>query len=128
MTLSFPLAALLLAAGVLIASCDSDNPASAGPGIEGLITIGPMCPVVQEDTPCPDQPYEAEVIVLDSDGDKVTTFESAVDGTFRVDLAPGAYTLEPQSPGALPFASPLDVEVRAGAYTHVDIQYDNGIR
>ena len=128
MTLSFPLAALLLAAGVLIASCDSDTPVTPGSGIEGLVTIGPMCAVLQEDTPCPDEPYQAQVIVLDGDGDEVATFESGADGTFRVNLGPGAYTLEPQSPGALPFASPLDVEVRAGAYTHIDIQYDSGIR
>lgn len=128
MTLSLPLAALLLAAGVLIGSCDDAGPATEGSGIEGLVTIGPICAVVQEDTPCPDQPYQAEVIVLDSDGDEVTAFESGADGTFRVNLDRGTYTLEPQSPNALPFASPLDVEVRAGAYTHVDIQYDSGIR
>lgn len=123
------LLAAVLAFGVLIASCDG-NGTTVGSGIEGSVTIGPMCPVVQEGTPCPDQPYQADVVVRDDAGDVITTFRSAEDGTFRVALKAGSYTLDPQSPdgASLPYAAPVDVVVRSGAYTHVDISYDSGIR
>ncbi len=105
-------------------------PAVAASGIEGLVTIGPMCPVMQEDTPCPDQPFQATIVIEDEGGDEVATVESAEDGSFRIELAPGSYTLIPQSPnpGAPPHAGEQQVEVEAGAFTEVTIQYDSGIR
>jgi hypothetical protein len=129
MTLSLPLAALALAAGVLIASCH-DNGTITNSGIEGRVTVGPMCPVERVDTPCPDQPYQATIVVLDANAHNVKSFESAADGSFRVALAPGHYTLDPQPANGspLPAAAPQDVDVRSGAYTHVDVQYDSGIR
>lgn len=123
--------AAILAVGVMAGSCQNGgDTTTSGSGIEGLVTIGPMCPVEREDTPCPDQPYQATIDALNADGDKVMTFESGEDGRFRVAIEPGRYTLEPQSPNgaSLPYASPVDVEVHAGAYTHIDIQYDSGIR
>lgn len=122
--------AVVLAFGVLVASCDNNGTPTADSGIEGIVTIGPMCPVVQEGTPCPDQPYQAEIVVRDSEGDQVTAFESAADGTFRLALDPGTYTLEPQTPddSPLPFASPVGVIVRSAPYVRVDIAYDSGIR
>ena len=124
-----PLLALSLLA--LAATCGDDGvPPPADSGIEGTVTIGPMCPVVQEGTECPDQPFEATITVLDEGGDEVTEVTSGEDGRFRVALPPGRYTLVPQSPnaGAPPQAGEQAVEVRDGAYTQVAVQYDSGIR
>src|SRR3990170_1189520 len=80
------IAALVL----LLAACGDDTTAPPpNSGIEGLVTIGPMCPVVQEGTPCPDQPYEATIVVEDADGDEVARTQSGEDGLYRVDGAPG---------------------------------------
>jgi hypothetical protein len=128
-----PIALLLVAAVALIAAdCKRDGTGGPTPssGIQGTVTIGPMCPVVQAGTPCPDQPYEATIEISNEGGKKVTTISSGADGTFRVALAPGAYTLHPQSPatGSLPFAHDETVYVADGAYTSVSIQFDSGIR
>jgi hypothetical protein len=122
--------ASLVALVALAAACASDDSSDADSGVRGLVTIGPMCPVVQEDTPCPDEPYEATIVVEDGSGDEVATAQSGADGRFELALAPGSYTLVPQSPdaGTPPFADEQQVDVREGAYTEVTISYDSGIR
>ncbi len=119
---------LLLAAVLLAATCDTPPPANSG--IEGAVTIGPMCPVERPDSPCPDQPYAATIVIEDDHGVEVARAQSGEDGRFRVDLVPGRYTLVPQSPdgAGLPYGAEQQAEVRAGEYTHVDVQYDSGIR
>jgi hypothetical protein len=120
---------LLLAIALIAATCDNGSTPKPNSGIEGTVTIGPMCPVERPDSPCPDQPYAATIVINDSGGDEVGRAKSGEDGRFRVALAPGSYTLVPQSPASrLPYASEQQVKVRDGAYTHVDIQYDSGIR
>lgn len=124
----------LAAIALVAATCgdgDDHDGVLLGTGIEGLVTIGPMCPVVQEDTPCPDEPFQAEIVIRDADdGDEVARFETAEDGTFSVGLMPGSYRVLPQWPNESgpPTAQEQLVEVRAGEYTHVEIQYDSGIR
>ena len=126
------LSILLLAAFALIAAqCGGgDNGEPLTSGIEGLVTIGPMCPVEQIDTPCPDQPYQATLVVTDLQGDEVARTESGEDGRYRFELAPGTYTLVPWSPsqGGMPSAPERQVEVREGLFTTADVQYDSGIR
>jgi hypothetical protein len=121
---------LALAFVLLAATCDNGSTTTVSSGIEGTVTIGPMCPVERPDSPCPDQPYAATIVIEDSDGEEAAHTESAGDGRFRVALPPGRYTLAPQSPdGAqLPYASEQQVEVRDGAYTSVTVAYDSGIR
>lgn len=97
-------------------------------GVAGTVLIGPQCPVVREDEPCPDKPYEADIDVYDASERLVARVRSNANGEFFVALAPGAYGLEPRSPGALPYGSPQDVTVIAGQVTEVVVQYDSGIR
>ena len=128
----------LLAAFALIAAQCGGNGKPLTSGIEGLVTIGPMCPVEQIDTPCPDQPYQATIVVKDHRGVEVERIESGEDGTFSVALAPSEYTLLSHSyeEGGVPYvgephvriASEQQVEVREGLYTHVEVQFDSGIR
>jgi hypothetical protein len=129
-TSKLPFTFALLAALAIACNGGGYSGGSDGSGVEGTVTIGPMCPVVTEDTPCPDEPYEATIVVEDESGDEVTTARSGEDGRFRVSLAPGTYTLVPQSPdaGGPPFAEEQRVEVLEGAYTHVSVSYDSGIR
>lgn len=124
--------ALIPAIAVLfLAACGgSGGGAQADSGINGLVTIGPICPVLREGMPCPDEPFAATVLIVDEAGDEVARIDSGANGRFRIELAPGSYTLVPQSPspGAPPFAQERSVEVRAAAFTQVTIEYDSGIR
>jgi hypothetical protein len=104
---------------------------TAKSGIEGTVMIGPSCPVQRIDDPsCNDRPYQAVIHVNTTNGIWVTQFQADQQGNFKIELEPGKYTLEPQTPmdSFLPHASSLDVTVVAGAFTTVNIQYDSGIR
>lgn len=103
---------------------------SALSGVRGRVTIGPMCPVVREDQPCPDRPYQAILTIRDAAGREVARVESSADGTYALSLAPGSYVMTPESPSAarLPWANPQPFEVRALLWTTLDIAFDSGIR
>ncbi len=108
------------------------SPKTSDGGVEGEVSIGPMCPVVRADRPCPDKPFEASIEIQNQDdqGGHLTV-RSGEDGRFRVELAPGKYKLTPISPnpGAPPHAPPpQSVTVESGKYAHVTIRYDSGIR
>jgi hypothetical protein len=122
--------ALAATAGALVLASCAGAPPAAGSGIEGRVTIGPTCPVVRADSPCPDRPYAAEIRVVAASGEEVARVRSGEDGRFRVDLRPGTYTLVPEGSSAKgpPHAEPETVTVSQGRYTQVSIAYDSGIR
>lgn len=111
---------------LLLTAC---APTPTDSGIEGHITIGPTCPVMQIGNPCPDRPYQATLTVLTSiSKHKVTQFRTDSNGYFRVALSPGEYTLHPESPNVMPHAADVPFAVEAHQFTRVDIVYDSGIR
>jgi len=114
----------------LLTACGPD--ALLGPdarqGVDGTVLIGPQCPVVSVDDPCPDLPYEATIDVRVRDGGGVGSVRSDAEGRFRVGLKPGSYTLVPESGNPFPTASPMDVDVLEGVYTTVTVSFDTGIR
>ncbi len=99
-------------------------------GISGLVTIGPMCPVMQKGVPCPDLPFSAKIVIETDMGADVASVVSGDDGMFQIELDPGSYVLVPESPnpGAPPMAQEQTVEVLEDELTEVLIQYDSGIR
>jgi hypothetical protein len=96
-------------------------------GIEGFVTIGPNCPVMRVDTPCPDAPLQATLSVLNAKGAAVAEVQSDMQGYFKVTLPPGAYTLQPQA-NKIQHAAEQQVTVTAGQFISVTVQYDSGIR
>jgi hypothetical protein len=127
-----PAVALLLLLAMALSACGRGGPSGTdrASGIEGRVTIGPTCPVERPDSPCPDAPIVATIRVL-SGSDVVATGRSASDGTFRIDVQPGTYTVaaEPTTAGGIARSTPVDgVVVRAGSFTHVDLSLDSGIR
>jgi len=112
---------------LLLTACQP-APLSHDSGVEGVVTIGPMCPVMQEGVPCPDQPYQAELTILTKSGRKVIQFQTAEDGSFRVELTAGEYVLHPESPGSLPYAEEIPFSVEEHQFTTLEIIYDSGIR
>jgi len=101
-----------------------------GSGVMGIVTRGPLCPVQQLGVPCPDEPYSATLVVLDSANAEVARTTSGTDGRYAIALAAGSYTMVPLSPPGVPFptAGRVDFDVVAGQWTVLDISYDTGIR
>ncbi len=99
-------------------------------GIAGLVTLGPACPgpVRIGDTQCADKPYQATFTVLDTAGQVVLHFQTDPDGRFRIELAPGVYTLHPEKKSAFPITHDQDVVVTAGQFVDVQIKFDSGMR
>lgn len=104
------------------------TPQSIDSGIEGTVTIGPMCPVMQENVPCPDQAFQAAFTVFTSAGIKVVEFQTDEQGYFHVNLTPGDYVLHLESPKPMRIAKDMPFNVAEDTYTLLDIKYDSGIR
>lgn len=113
--------------GVRPSGSRADGGTAADSGIEGHIEIRPVRSV-QRAGDANSAPYQATITVLDGGGNTVTTFTSDEQGNFRVPLAPGTYTLRPDSPARYPRASARSVVVAPRAFTRVDIVYDSGRR
>lgn len=101
-------------------------------GVRGTVTAGPTCPVERDppDPACADRPVEGAVLVFsDQAGSEVVRVTSAEDGTFAVELAPGAYrvTALPVT-GLMGTPGPMDVQVVAGEAADLPVSYDTGIR
>jgi len=124
------LAAITLA--LAIAACGSAAaPApSPGSGIQGVVESSPTCPVERINSPCPPRPLAATVVVRDVAGHEVARTKSGADGHFKVDVAPGTYTVVGLNINSsmLPRPIPTTVTVTAGSYVSVNVEYDSGIR
>jgi hypothetical protein len=112
---------------LLLAACLS-TPQPPESGIEGTVTIGPSCPVVQENVPCPDKPYQAAYTVFTTTGTKVTAFQTDEQGRFQINLAPGDYVLHLESPQPMQAIQDMPFSVAENTYTLLNINYDSGIR
>lgn len=119
-----------LGLAVFVTGCGSSPATSLNSGIQGVVQVGPTCPVERINAPCPPRPIAANVVVRSSQGTEVKRFQSGSDGRFKVDLAPGTYTLVglPIGSSFLPRPIPTSVTVVAGSYTAVNVEYDSGIR
>jgi hypothetical protein len=108
-----------------------EQPVQEGSGVEGRVTIGPACPVMEEGVPCPDRPFQAELTLryLGS-GDVAAVVASDAEGRFRVELPPGLYIVDPGQPLLVtdPKAEPDTVEVEAGRFAQVVVRFDSGVR
>ncbi|MBI5943781.1 MAG: hypothetical protein HY864_05380 [Chloroflexi bacterium] len=119
---------------LLLAACSSapqsteTNHKSPDSGIEGTVTMGPVCPVVQENVPCPDQPFQGIFTVLTTSGSQIAEFTTNEQGNFRVGLASGDYVLHLESPNPMRIAKDIPFNVEENKYTLLNITLDSGIR
>ncbi|MEV0804874.1 carboxypeptidase-like regulatory domain-containing protein [Micromonospora sp. NPDC050200] len=105
--------------------------ASSDSGIEGRTTVDGGCPVIRDNSPCPDAPLSARLTVTRQGFDvPVASTTSDSDGRFRLPLPPGRYVVHPSNltGGIHPAAAPIEVQVSSGAYTTVTVPFDTGIR
>jgi hypothetical protein len=95
--------------------------------VRGTITAGPTCPVEQAGHPCPPRPVSGAVSARRTDGTTLTGTISK-DGTYRVTVPAGTYTVNVQTGSLLPRCPPVEVAVSAGATVQANIFCDTGIR
>jgi hypothetical protein len=117
--------------------CDKLQSFSGDNGfLEGVINIGPICPV-QRDPPDPGCQPTAEtykaypVSIWTADGKrKIKLISPALDGTYRTELAPGNYLviLERDQSKIGVSNLPLNVSIVPKEYTLLDVNIDTGIR
>lgn len=104
-----------------------DGTPSVQTGLEGVAYRSPTRPVCPIDDPCK-APFIAWFEVRQG-GQVVTRFQSDSDGHFLVYLASGTYTVVPDASAPLLSRSQAqEVIVRPGGLTHVEFDFDTGIR
>lgn len=129
-------AGLIAAVVAVVAGCaagpGAGEPGSgASSGVEGVTVVDEGCPIQHGTAPCPERPLRARIVVVrQGSSDVVARTESDGAGRFRVPLRPGRYLLRPENlTGApVPWARPVDVEVRAGAFSNLTVPFDSGVR
>ena len=117
---------------LVMAACGTaaSPPIPSGTGIQGVVQSGPTCPVERINSPCPPRPLAATIVVRDAAGHEVARTRSGADGLFKVDVAPGTYTVVGLNIGSsmLPRPIPTTATVTSGIYVTVKVEYDSGIR
>jgi hypothetical protein len=117
---------------IVLAACGAQAapPAPSGTGIQGVVHSGPTCPVERINSPCPPRPLAATIVVRDTAGHEVARTRSGADGLFKVDVAPGTYTVVGLNIGSsmLPRPIPTTATVTSGGYVTINVEYDSGIR
>jgi hypothetical protein len=118
--MSLHLAALAVA---LTAGCGAT-------GVEGTTVVDEGCPVLPMESPCPQRPLPARVLVLNHEGAEIAHTDTNEKGEFRIRLSAGDYVLQGQNltGGPLPSATPVSVNVKDGRMQAVTIQFDSGVR
>jgi hypothetical protein len=99
-------------------------------GVKGQSLLGPTCPVVTVENPCPDRPYPASLTILHPNGQEVMRFETDAEGKFEVKLPPGDYILHPENPAGRPiqFGADVPFTVLPNEFTNIIVMFDSGIR
>jgi hypothetical protein len=115
-----------------LAACGGSTSGSGGSvtGVRGTVTLGPTCPVESQQSPCADVPLATVVSFFDGSGALVASVRSGGDGTFRVTIAPGTYSVKasPQIGLAPAGTQPSSVSVPKHGYVAVTLRVDSGIR
>jgi hypothetical protein len=93
-------------------------------GLYGKVTRGPIMPVCIAEEPC-SGPASGAVIVFLRSGHETARTRTAANGTYRLALTPGTYTVHVLR--ARP-VDPATTWVPRGHFRHVDFSIDTGIR
>jgi hypothetical protein len=110
----------------------SASAAGAGPrsGLRGMVLIEPAFPVCHVDQPCT-KPADDVLLVFSRKGRASRRTRTNEDGTYRIRLAPGRWTVTAPGragPGLSRALDPARVLVPRGGYRRVTFTLDIGIR
>ncbi len=96
-------------------------------GITGSVTMGPMCPVMVEGSPCPDAVWTGTVRAVATPGGQVFETPTDGDGRFTFEVPPGTYDLTPVVAGPQT-AQATSMTVTGGQVPDITLRVDSGIR
>src|SRR5450759_175680 len=124
-----------IAGFLFISGCSKHNTQETG-FLEGVISIGPICPVesIPPDPAClpTAETYKAyPVSIWTSNGKrKIAQINPALDGSFRTELAPGEYLVILEKVQNMIGSSnlPVEVSINSQGQTILNINIDTGIR
>ena len=117
---------VLLGAVLVLAACGGANGTAAEGGLYGKVTKGPIMPVCQEGVPC-DGPAAGLTLIFSRDGAAAARTTTRQDGSYRLALQPGRYTVRAMPRGLVP-PEPGIVTVAADRFRRIDFFVDTGIR
>ena len=116
----------LIVLSILFVAC-SGGAHSPTTGITGVVTVGPMCPVMVEGSPCPDGAWTGTVRAVATPGGQVFEAQTNVNGRFSFEVPPGTYDLTPVVAGPQT-AQTTSMTVTPGQIRDVTLRVDSGIR
>jgi hypothetical protein len=93
-------------------------------GLYGKVTRGPITPICTAEQPC-SGPAANTTLVFSLAGQDVARTRTHADGTYRVALAPGTYTVRALATRPI---EPVKAWVRRDHFRKVDFSIDTGIR
>ena len=111
---------------LVAAACGTANGTTVRGGLYGKVTKGPIMPVCQEGVPC-DGPAAGLTLVFSRNGTAVARTTTRQDGSYRLALRPGSYTVRAVPRGLVP-PEPGVVTVAADRFRRIDFFVDTGIR
>ena len=101
-------------------------------GVEGVVMLGPTCPVIREgDDSCVDKPYATivQVIAVGSpNSSPFATVESDKQGKYKIMLPPGEYALQPVGGSVMPRCETKEITIEPAKIIEVNLFCDTGIR
>jgi hypothetical protein len=123
---------LIAVGSVMLVACGTHTTRSASGGpavgfVTGRVTAGPTCPVERIGHPCPPRAVVAEVQARAA-GRVVASSRSRTNGTYRLELRGGTYTVVAVTHNDFPRCVGRTATVTAEHTTNVDITCDTGIR
>jgi hypothetical protein len=119
------------------APCPTPSPSAttqAGTAvIKGKVTVGPICPVEQLNSPCPVPPTaytSRQIILYSADGTtEIKRMNFTPDGTYQFEVPPGTYVLNTPKQGIGGAKGlPKTITVISGETSEYDFPIDTGIR
>ncbi len=123
---------ILLGGVVLIGGCLQNQNNSEKGILEGKIAIGPLCPVERypPDPHCQptEETYKAYPIAVYASGTKVTQIQPFANGTYKIELPAGEYTVDLEKQHRFGKNLPATVFIKKGEITTLNIDIDTGIR
>lgn len=110
-----------------LAACAASFDAASG--IKGVITISPSCAgATKSNEPCVKPFANAPIRLKKTDGQIVSTVNSAADGKFEIQAGPGLYDLQIEIDGEYPRCETVTVKVKKGRLSEVNLECDSGMR
>jgi hypothetical protein len=124
------LRAVAVLVALALAACGGSTSGSGVTGVRGTVTLGPACPVESQQSPCADVLFATVVSFFDASGGQVASVRSGGDGSFRVNIEPGTYSVKasPQIGLSPAGTQPSSVTVPKHGYVVVTLRVDSGIR